>query len=140
MSGYGNMSPRTVIGRLFTMIYLIIGLPLTLILLSDLGSIITRLIKFTSTFIHTLYHDGYYDNIKSGLARRRRALIDKLKSPNKSRQHHHHHRKRRQSSSENASGSDDDEDRDDDGSDQSDDDEDERKKLSFWRSLLELGK
>lgn len=125
------MTPRTAIGKLFTMIYLIIGLPLTLILLSDLGSIITRLIKFTSTFIYTLYYDGYYDNIKSGLDKRRRALIDKLKSST-NKTSHHRHKRRRSSNASTGTGSSNEDDDDDD-------EEKEQEKLGLWRSLLELG-
>ena len=109
------------------MIYLIFGLPLTLILLADLGSLITRLIKFTSTFTYTIYCEGYYENLKSRLAKRQRALIDKLKSTaaqNKT------YKKR---GKDDGSGS----------SDENSDDEDNANKYvnetSLWRMFLELG-
>ena len=44
--GYGHISPRTVSGRIVTIIYAIVGIPLFLILLADFGKLFTRIIKF----------------------------------------------------------------------------------------------
>ena len=111
------------------MIYLIFGLPLTLILLADLGSLITRLIKFTSMFAYTIYCEGYYENLKSRLAKRQRALIDKLKST--AAQNKLNYKKR---GKDDGSGS----------SDENSDDEDNANEkyvneTSLWRMFLELG-
>ncbi|CAF0706704.1 unnamed protein product [Brachionus calyciflorus] len=65
--GYGDVSPNTVMGKAFIMIYLIIGAPLTYILLSDLGSIFTHILKFNYHFALTFYKNGYYDEFKRAL-------------------------------------------------------------------------
>jgi hypothetical protein len=44
--GYGHISPRTVSGRIVTIVYAIIGIPIFLILLADFGKLFTRIIKF----------------------------------------------------------------------------------------------
>lgn len=44
--GYGHISPRTVGGRLLTIVYAIFGIPIFLILLADFGKLFTRIIKF----------------------------------------------------------------------------------------------
>ena len=49
------------------MIYLILGIPLTLLLLVDLGSLFTRFIKFMSAFITDLYRAGYFDLVLSSI-------------------------------------------------------------------------
>lgn len=103
------------------MIYVIIGLPITLILLSDLGSIITRFVKFFCLFIYTIYKDGYYESVKKRLHRRKTALIDKLKS-----------KKRRKSSIKKPSSSDD-EDEDSKILEKPDDEQ------SLFRSLIDIG-
>lgn len=40
LSGYGKLSPKTALGKVATMIYAIIGVPLMLILLSAFGSLL----------------------------------------------------------------------------------------------------
>ncbi|CAH1784158.1 unnamed protein product [Owenia fusiformis] len=44
--GYGHIAPATGAGRIATMIYSIIGIPLCLIVFADLGKLFTRIIKF----------------------------------------------------------------------------------------------
>ena len=55
--------PETIFGKLFIITYLIIGLPLTLIFLSDIGKLITRFLNFLSTMYIILCLDIYYDPI-----------------------------------------------------------------------------
>lgn len=43
--GYGNIAPRTTLGRIVTMVYAILGIPLTLIYLSSTGSVLARVAR-----------------------------------------------------------------------------------------------
>lgn len=43
--GYGNMTPRTTMGRMVTLGYAIFGIPLTLIYLSSTGSVLAKIAK-----------------------------------------------------------------------------------------------
>ena len=52
------------------MIYLVIGIPLTLILLSDIGIIITRFLKFTHAFLTIFFNEGYIDRFRKLFRRR----------------------------------------------------------------------
>ncbi|RNA41625.1 T family of potassium channels 18-like isoform X1 [Brachionus plicatilis] len=52
---FGDVGPETLMGKIFLITYLTIGLPLTCLLLSDLGSIFTQILKFNFHFIETIY-------------------------------------------------------------------------------------
>ncbi|VIO98831.1 Uncharacterized protein BM_BM3727 [Brugia malayi] len=43
--GYGHLYPSTTAGRIFTMLYAIVGIPLVLSILDDLGKLLTRCLK-----------------------------------------------------------------------------------------------
>lgn len=43
--GYGNIAPRTSLGKAVTMGYAMIGIPLTLLYLSSVGSILSRVAR-----------------------------------------------------------------------------------------------
>ncbi|CAG9539079.1 unnamed protein product [Cercopithifilaria johnstoni] len=43
--GYGNLFPRTVQGRLLTVVYAVIGIPLNVAFISDLGELIARIVQ-----------------------------------------------------------------------------------------------
>lgn len=45
VSGYGNIAPRTSLGKAVTMGYAMIGIPLTLLYLSSVGSILSRVAR-----------------------------------------------------------------------------------------------
>lgn len=53
-SGYGHISPSTRTGRVITIIYAIIGIPMFLILLADFGKLFTRGIKFVWAYVRRL--------------------------------------------------------------------------------------
>lgn len=44
-AGYGNIAPRTTLGRIVTMVYAILGIPLTLIYLSSTGGVLARVAR-----------------------------------------------------------------------------------------------
>lgn len=54
--GYGHIAPKTTYGRVATIVYAIIGIPLFLILLADFGKLFTRIIKFFWAFIRRFYY------------------------------------------------------------------------------------
>ncbi|XP_074642383.1 TWiK family of potassium channels protein 18-like isoform X2 [Tubulanus polymorphus] len=56
--GYGHIAPNTDGGRVATIIYALIGIPLCLIILADLGKLITRAIKFVWAFVRRFYYTG----------------------------------------------------------------------------------
>ncbi|RWS11458.1 TWiK family of potassium channels protein 18-like protein [Dinothrombium tinctorium] len=54
--GYGNICPSTTWGKIASMIYAIIGIPLTLMVLADLGKLFTRSIKMLFKWIRKILH------------------------------------------------------------------------------------
>ncbi|KAJ2940575.1 hypothetical protein O0L34_g6516 [Tuta absoluta] len=54
--GYGHIYPKTFYGRVATIVYAIIGIPLFLIVLADFGKLFTRIIKFFWAFIRRFYY------------------------------------------------------------------------------------
>ncbi|CAH2052281.1 unnamed protein product, partial [Iphiclides podalirius] len=43
--GYGNIAPRTILGKSVTILYAIIGIPLTLVYLSSVGSLLSKMAR-----------------------------------------------------------------------------------------------
>ncbi|KAG6449864.1 hypothetical protein O3G_MSEX006302 [Manduca sexta] len=54
--GYGHIAPKTTYGRVATIVYAIVGIPLFLIVLADFGKLFTRIIKFFWAFIRRFYY------------------------------------------------------------------------------------
>lgn len=45
-AGYGNISPRTSLGKITTILYAIIGMPLFLLYLSNIGDVMAKSFKW----------------------------------------------------------------------------------------------
>jgi amino acid permease len=45
VSGYGNIAPRTTLGRVVTLAYAVLGIPLTLIYLSSTGGVLAKVAR-----------------------------------------------------------------------------------------------
>lgn len=45
ISGYGNIAPRTTLGRVVTLAYALLGIPLTLVYLSSTGGVLARVAR-----------------------------------------------------------------------------------------------
>ena len=58
-AGYGNIVPSTNKGKLMTMAYAMIGIPLCLIVLSKLGKFLTRCFKHLWSFVRRFYYTGH---------------------------------------------------------------------------------
>lgn len=67
--GYGHLTPITFAGRVATMIYAIFGIPILLMVLADLGKLLTRIIKFAFKQFRNLYNKCM--NRKSSLRTRK---------------------------------------------------------------------
>ncbi|XP_017051715.1 uncharacterized protein LOC108095215 isoform X1 [Drosophila ficusphila] len=55
-TGYGHITPKTEWGRSLTIVYAIIGIPMFLIVLADLGKLFTRCVKFFWLYVRRLYY------------------------------------------------------------------------------------
>ncbi|CAF1012900.1 unnamed protein product [Adineta ricciae] len=65
--GTNDFTPITTIGKLFLIVYAAIGIPLTLVFLSDLSLLITRLIKYLSLLLLRTYSTNYFLHIRQWL-------------------------------------------------------------------------
>lgn len=45
VAGYGNIAPRTTLGRIVTLGYAVLGIPLTLVYLSSTGGVLARVAR-----------------------------------------------------------------------------------------------
>ncbi|XP_014241736.1 TWiK family of potassium channels protein 18-like isoform X1 [Cimex lectularius] len=76
--GYGHMYPVTTIGRLLTMVYAVIGIPLFLIVLTDFGFVLTRVIKFLWLIFRRIYYTGSFRKEDDEIERRTSTASDEL--------------------------------------------------------------
>lgn len=60
--GYGHLTPITFAGRVATMIYAIFGIPILLMVLADLGKLLTRIIKYAFKRFRYLYNKLFKKN------------------------------------------------------------------------------
>ncbi|CAG9862608.1 unnamed protein product [Phyllotreta striolata] len=63
--GYGALVPKTFKGRLLTMFYAVIGIPLFLVALADFSSFITLIFKMLWSFVRRVYYTGSCSRKKS---------------------------------------------------------------------------
>ena len=45
VTGYGSVAPRTVLGRMITLAYAVLGIPLTLVYLSSTGGMLAKVAR-----------------------------------------------------------------------------------------------
>ncbi len=52
--GYGNIAPATLVGRLFCMAYAVVGIPLSILAVADLGKYVVEFAQFVAQQCRTL--------------------------------------------------------------------------------------
>ena len=78
--GYGHIAPVTDVGRIVTMVYALIGIPLCLVALASLGRLLTRFIKFLWKFVRRLYYTGHCYRIRRAMPLKAMALRKSFES------------------------------------------------------------
>jgi len=63
--GYGYIYPVTTAGRVITMVYALIGIPLCMVVLAGLGKSLTRAIKYFWSFVRRFYYTGSFRRVRS---------------------------------------------------------------------------
>ncbi|KAL5022084.1 hypothetical protein ScPMuIL_001239 [Solemya velum] len=62
--GYGHIAPITDLGRLLAIVYAVVGIPLAMIVLADLGKRFTLGLKYLWAFVRRYYQTGYCRKIR----------------------------------------------------------------------------
>ncbi|XP_015924652.1 TWiK family of potassium channels protein 7 [Parasteatoda tepidariorum] len=65
--GYGNIVPCTTMSRAITTVYAIIGVPLMILVLADLGKLFTKVMKFIICTAKRFYKTGTFKLLKSSV-------------------------------------------------------------------------
>lgn len=68
-AGYGHVVPKTDAGRVASIIYAFIGIPLLLMVLTDLGKLFTRGIKFVFKLFRKLYYNRQLRKMREASAK-----------------------------------------------------------------------
>lgn len=76
--GYGHIAPVTRMGRIVTIIYACIGIPLLLMVLADLGKLFTRTIKHVLKKIRKILHAKKLKNVRK--AGRRATIVQQVRT------------------------------------------------------------
>lgn len=63
-AGYGHIVPVTPAGRIITMIYAAVGIPLCLVVLASVGKLLTRAIKHLWSFVLLFYYTGSFRRVR----------------------------------------------------------------------------
>ena len=74
------MSPVTTVGRAVTIVYALFGIPLCLVVLTSVGRLLTRAIKFVWTFVRRFYYTGSCRRVRRMMpvSRLRMTLLQRL--------------------------------------------------------------
>lgn len=74
--GYGHVVPKTDAGRVASILYAFIGIPLLLMVLTDLGKLFTRAIKFVFKAGRKLYYNRQLKKVRQ--AGRRATIVPQV--------------------------------------------------------------
>ena len=84
VSGYGAIYPSTRAGRIATMVYATIGVPLFLLTMGKVGKLFTRAVKFLWSFIRKFYYMKHFRKIRKTKAVQTIANVGQITSNFKS--------------------------------------------------------
>uniref|UniRef100_A0AC35ETH5 Potassium channel domain-containing protein n=1 Tax=Panagrolaimus sp. PS1159 TaxID=55785 RepID=A0AC35ETH5_9BILA len=62
--GYGTIACGTILGQAFTVAYSIIGIPLMLVVLGDVGNLLLRFVTVTYVFFYLKIRNLFFKNVK----------------------------------------------------------------------------
>lgn len=78
MIGYGNCLPRTVNGKIMTMVYATFGIPLYILYFQNMGKVLASTFKWLYTWLHDCSHDSEKGgNGEGGNSKLKKSVIKK---------------------------------------------------------------